>query len=925
MFLVERDDELRILRDLLAECADGRGRVVVVSGGAAVGKTELVNAVTEEALDAGAVVLAATGSRAERCLPFGFLHQLLQGIPADTGGIARLLAAHAGGPETGGGDVIPQEHAQIAHEVCSLLFAAARQQPVILTLDDLNHADTASLRCVLFLLRRLRSARVMVIVTEGESSTPSYLHFRAELLRQPYCQRVRLFPFTPAGVMRRLAAELGEEATNETTPTYFAASGGNPLLLNALIEGYRAARRELPTGVSPEPVVGDGYRQAVLACLYRCEPPVAEVAAGLAVLHEAATPSMLHRLLDLEPEAVIQAIQTLNMAGLLERGRLRHAAARAAVLENLPATERTELHVRAAWLLRADQGEPVTIARLLLAVGWDQDPAVVPILEEAAEAALAVDDSGLAVRCLELAQLACSGQRRRAVVTLRLVEALWLVAPADAARHLAGLVDLAELDLLEQTDQLSLLSCLLWFGRVDEANRLLLRWDVSVPGRDGQITLVRHQLLASFPQLLARLPAAPRVAELGTSPNGLRPTPSAAAVLARALANGNTDQIVLAAEEVLQATRLSAANLEAIEFALMALVYADRADRAAHYCVPLLGEATSREVPTWRAVLSLVSAEIALRHGDLTEADEHAAAALTHVGVQGLGVRARSAQGIRVLALTEMGEHSAAAEVLRLPVPELMLRSRYSLPYLLARGVHFLATDRPQAAEADFRSCGSLMTQWGTDAPALIPWRSELAQVQVRLGAREQARELAEQQLGRSAGLRRARGISLRVLASTVELRQRPGLLRQAADILQACGDRLELAKTLAELSRTHYALGEFYRARMMVRRAVHLAQQCHAERTVCGDLLSLARESLPSDTKSATEVKGLAQLSEAERRVAALAARGHTNREIGRKLFITVSTVEQHLTRVYRKLKVNSRADLLVWESTEKPKARIC
>lgn len=51
--------------------------------------------------------------------------------------------------------------------------------------------------------------------------------------------------------------------------------------------------------------------------------------------------------------------------------------------------------------------------------------------------------------------------------------------------------------------------------------------------------------------------------------------------------------------------------------------------------------------------------------------------------------------------------------------------------------------------------------------------------------------------------------------------------------------------------------------------------------------------------------------LSDAERRVASLAARGCTNREISRKLFVTVSTVEQHLTRVYRKLRINSRSDL--------------
>lgn len=54
-------------------------------------------------------------------------------------------------------------------------------------------------------------------------------------------------------------------------------------------------------------------------------------------------------------------------------------------------------------------------------------------------------------------------------------------------------------------------------------------------------------------------------------------------------------------------------------------------------------------------------------------------------------------------------------------------------------------------------------------------------------------------------------------------------------------------------------------------------------------------------------------QLSDSERRVAALAVRGDTNKEIAGKLFITVSTVEQHLTRAYRKLGITRRQDLPV------------
>jgi DNA-binding CsgD family transcriptional regulator len=61
----------------------------------------------------------------------------------------------------------------------------------------------------------------------------------------------------------------------------------------------------------------------------------------------------------------------------------------------------------------------------------------------------------------------------------------------------------------------------------------------------------------------------------------------------------------------------------------------------------------------------------------------------------------------------------------------------------------------------------------------------------------------------------------------------------------------------------------------------------------------------------AAPDVEDGAKLTVAERRVVALAAAGNTNREIAERLFITVSTVEQHLTKVYRKLNVRSRSGL--------------
>ena len=58
-------------------------------------------------------------------------------------------------------------------------------------------------------------------------------------------------------------------------------------------------------------------------------------------------------------------------------------------------------------------------------------------------------------------------------------------------------------------------------------------------------------------------------------------------------------------------------------------------------------------------------------------------------------------------------------------------------------------------------------------------------------------------------------------------------------------------------------------------------------------------------------EAAGVESLTPSERRVAALAAEGQTNREIAQALFLTVKTVETHLSNAYRKLDIRSRRDL--------------
>ena len=207
---------------------------------------------------------------------------------------------------------------------------------------------------------------------------------------------------------------------------------------------------------------------------------------------------------------------------------------------------------------------------------------------------------------------------------------------------------------------------------------------------------------------------------------------------------------------------------------------------------------------------------------------------------------------------------------------------------------------------------GRLAAEWRMDYPALVSWRTDAALAHLRMDETQTARDLVNEQLSRLTPQHaRERGITLRVLAACGDLPMRPLRLGQAVKELQAGGDRLELAYTLADLGVAYHSLGEISQARRISQRAYQIARQCGA-RVQTGSLLP--QIDAVQDSEEADEPQGskpASTLSQAERRVAALAADGYTNRQIAAKLYITVSTVEQHLTKVYSKLKVMRRHDL--------------
>lgn len=900
MNLIEREKELKYLNTSL----EVRSAIILVQGPVASGKTALLHEFADRSVAAGSSVIHATASRAESGYQFGVIRQLFSGwniSPERAGNIGLLL-----------NDVVLStilgEHQRAAAYVMEALWTElvniSEERPLVIIIDDIQYADTSSVKCILYFARRLRSSSIVIVLATSRHPWRENSSLQADLMLLAHSHTVRLRLLSQQGVARIVSEYLDVRTTDALAVAVYRASGGNPRLAIALVEDYRECRWK--TG--DELVPGDEFAQVVQSCLSRSDPEVLRCAQAMGVLEGPTHAALLGRMLGLPEDMAAGLLTELIEAGLVSAGRFRHPAIRSAVLGTMPPEHRADLHRLAAQAMHQENAPVRITARHLIAAAPAVDGWAAGILREAAELAMSECDLNLAIQCLQLVAQMSGTEPERAVVAAEIAAAEWRVDPGFVLRQLPGLSDAVRQGYLRGPRAARAILYQLWSGQPEEAIETLAEAsrgeaETSV---DGELLAVRLWGSRLYPGMSARL--APR--GKGT-PLHLVSQQLLAAMLLSAddeAADLNPSGPAAAGHAPDVAT-LDDTTLTYIVTAMAASLYSGRSEdmelwSAAFLDTVLLARSPMRRSRTWRGLCAAIRAAVNFRLGDLPEAQRQAGEAITQISPKSWGVLIGVPVTLLVLAATERGRLEEAGEYLAIPVPDTMFMTMLGPLYLFARGRYRQASGKLRFALRDFEICGQLLGNWDAERPGFVPWRMAAAMAHLGLGAHAEANGLLE----RGTGSRRGReyGLWLRARASMSSSREQILMLKEAIAVFQECGDRVETARSYADLSGVHEARGERGEARRMRRKATQLARQCGIETlqgtTAAGD---------GTEKSTITRPDEAADLSEAEHRVAALAAHGYTNQEIASKLYITVSTVEQHLTRAYRKLKVNRRSDL--------------
>jgi DNA-binding CsgD family transcriptional regulator len=905
MDLLEREPQLAALRAAVDAAAAGAGDAVLVEGAAGTGKTSLLGATADAAVPR-LRVLRAAGGELERDFAFGAVRQLFEPVLAGRSAAdrARLLggsAAVAAAVVEPVGAAVEAGFA-LLHALFWLAANLAAEQPLLLLVDDLHWVDEASLRALDYFARRAGELPLLVV----GATRPSEPGAHAELLDSLRLQATVLAPTAlSAGAVAEIVRAQRPEAGDELCAAYHEASAGNPLYVRELLQAVPDAA---PDAVRAAVVPTLGER--ILRRIGSVGPEAPALAGALAVLGDGRPLECITTLAELDPAVAAATARELVRIDILasdEPAAFAHPVIRHAVYSELSSARRASLHAAAAETLEGTDLDAV--AAQLTALPAAGSANVAERLREAGLSALARGATEVAVRRLQRALDERAATPPRPLLLFDLGRAEAAGRDPGCVGHLQEAFATGD-DALKPDVAVVLLEVLAGAGAWDAVRELLDAALALAPAggaAHGWLVATQAIMRAGDAHLAEQFFAEWDAYEAFAAGDSW-----AALAVAAALANESVmlgrprEQVLALARHATAGSRLLAeygGGSWAPMQVLTALVGVEALDEAERWTAAIgaAGRAKGATLQTLGAVLG--ESHVKARRGDLRGAEAALIPILEVSASTGMAMWLTSSAYVFQDVVAERPSLDAlAADLDAVELPPAFESTFGGALLWEGRSRIALARGDRAAALTDLRKLEPVFRALRV-GPGASPWRSRLA-LALAPDDPEAAAALAAEELAlaRASGYPRPIGIALRtagVLAGD------EALLRESLAVLEDTPAALERVYTHLELGALLRRARRVPEAREHLAAAMDGAARCGAERTLqraTDELVAIGAR--PRRAASS----GREALTPRELRIAELAAAGHTNSEIAQELFVSIKTVETHLSHVYAKLGLAGR-----------------
>jgi ATP/maltotriose-dependent transcriptional regulator MalT len=401
--LVGRTDEMSLLDRLLDELEGRSSAAVELVGEPGIGKTRMLAELAARADAKRQLVLSGSASELERDLPFSVfvdaldeylrslqparLESLDEDVRTELAHVFPSLTALATGREI----ALQHERYRSHRAVRALLEQLAHVQPLVLVLDDLHWADSASAELVAALLRRPPAEPVLLALAVRPRQVPERLS--AALGR---AHRSRLLTRIELGALSVEESRelLGDSVGGADADALYEESGGNPFYLEQLA---RSLDRASGPAVADDDasLASMGVPSSVAAALSEelalLSDPTRRALEGAAVAGDPFEPELAGAACEASEAAVMEAVDELLQVDLLRptdaprRFRFRHPLVRRAVYEATPVGWRLGAHERCAAALAARGASAAARAHHVERSAREGDLDTVAVLREAGE------------------------------------------------------------------------------------------------------------------------------------------------------------------------------------------------------------------------------------------------------------------------------------------------------------------------------------------------------------------------------------------------------------------------------------------------------------------------------------------------------------------------------------------------------------